>query len=399
MSGPQILTDREGRARTRVASGAGNWVGELGGIELHGGAGCLARVGEAARELEGRRALVVTDVDVRAAGHVERAVRFLEAAGLAVEVFDAVRENPTSDDVERGAGAARSFAADLLVAVGGGSALDAAKGVNFVTTNGGRMEDYWGHGRAARPMLPSIAAPTTAGTGSEAQSYALIEASEPEPGMRHGRKMACGDERARFDVVLLDPELAATAPRRVATLAGLDAIAHVVESYVSARRTPISALYAREAWRLIDPAFARFAAGTADLDTWSDLLLGAHLAGAAIEASMLGAAHAAANPLTAAYGIAHGLAVSLMLPSVVRFNAPEAGELYSELSGGSAEELASRLRGLRLDLGLPGGLAEQGVERARLAELARLATREWTGAFNPRPLAERDFLELYEASW
>jgi alcohol dehydrogenase len=399
MSGPQMLADREGRTRARFTSGAGRWAGELGGIELHGGAGCLDRVGEAARELGVRRALVVTDADVRAAGHVERAVRFLEAAGLAAEVFDGVRENPTSDDVERGAGAARRFAADLLVAVGGGSALDAAKGVNFVTTGGGRMEDYWGHGRAARPMLPAIAAPTTAGTGSEAQSYALIEASEPEPGMRHGRKMACGDERARFAVVLLDPELAATAPRRIAALAGLDAIAHVVESYVSARRSPISALYAREAWRLLDPAFARFAAGTADLDTWSDLLLGAHLAGAAIESSMLGAAHAAANPLTAAYGIAHGLAVSLMLPSVVRFNAPEAGELYSELCGGSAEDLASRLRGLRLALGLPGGLAEQGVERARLPELARLATREWTGAFNPRPLAERDFLELYEASW
>ena len=120
---------------------------------------------------------------------------------------------------------------------------------------------------------------------------------------------------------------------------------------------------------------------------------------AAIEASMLGAAHAAANPLTAAYGLAHGLAVSLMLPGVVRFNAAEAGELYSELCGESAEALASRLRDLRLALNLPGGLAEHGVERARLPELARLATREWTGAFNPRPLAERDFLELYEAAW
>ena len=399
MTRPLAVAKRDERARDRPASRVREWSRELAGIVLHGGAGCLAGVGEAGRELKGRRALVVTDADVRAAGHVERAVRALEAAGLAVEIFDAIRENPTSADVDRGAEAARRFGADLLVAVGGGSAMDATKGVNFVATNGGRMEDYWGHGKAERPMLPSIAAPTTAGTGSEAQSYALIAASEPEPGMRHGRKMACGDAKARFDVVLLDPELVATAPRRVAALAGLDAVAHVVESFVTARRNPVSALYAREAWRLIEPAFARFAAGEADLDVWSDLLLGAHLAGAAIEASMLGAAHAAANPLTAAYGLAHGLAVSLMLPSVVRFNGPEVDDLYRELCGGSAADLASRLHDLRLAVGIPGGLAGHGVERGRLPELARLATREWTGAFNPRAVAERDFLELYEAAW
>ncbi|HET9767846.1 MAG TPA: iron-containing alcohol dehydrogenase, partial [Thermoanaerobaculia bacterium] len=146
-------------ADVTLAPATVRWKAELGGIELHGGAGCLELVGEAARDLQGRRALVVTDPGVRAAGHVERAVRSLAAAGLAVEVFDAVSENPTSADVDRAAAVARRFAADVLVAVGGGSAMDAAKGVNFVVTNGGRMEDYWGHGKASRPLLPSIAAP------------------------------------------------------------------------------------------------------------------------------------------------------------------------------------------------------------------------------------------------
>jgi alcohol dehydrogenase len=277
--------------------------------------------------------------------------------------------------------------------------MDAAKGINFVATGGGRMEDYWGQGKAAAAMLPAIAAPTTAGTGSDAQSYALITAGEPEPGMLHGRKMACGDRRARFRVVLLDPELAATAPRRAAVLAALDAIAHAVETTVTTRRNPISALHSREAWRRLVPAYERLVAGQAGPAEWSDLLLGAHLAGAAIEASMLGAAHAAANPLTAAFGLAHGLAVSLMLPAVVRFNAPVAGELYAELCGESAERLALRLAALRLAAGLPRGLAECGVARGRLPELAGLATREWTGGHNPRPAAERDFLELYEAAW
>ena len=401
MSGPLVAGERAdvaGVFGARSVPSAG-WSGALGGIELHGGAGCLARVGEIAQALGGRRALVVSDAGVRAAGHVERAVRSLAAAGLAVEVFDAVGEHPTSADVDAGAAAARRFAADLLVAVGGGSAMDAAKGVNFVLTNGGRMEDYWGYGKAARPMLPSLAAPTTAGTGSDAQSYALITATVPEPGMIHGRKMACGDVKARFRAVLLDPELVATAPRHAAVLAGLDAVAHAVESFVTAKRTPVSALYAREAWRLLAPAFTRLAAEGAGLATWDDLLLGAHLAGAAIEASMLGAAHAAANPLTAAFGLAHGLAVSLMLPTVVRFNGAAVDRLYRELDGGGAPALAARLEDLQLAAGVDGGLGAHGVERARLPELAHLATREWTGTFNPRPVGERDFLELYEAAW
>jgi len=381
------------------ADARGVWTANLGGIELHAGNGCLERVGEAARELQGSRALVVTDAGVRAAGHAERAARSLAAAGLAVEVFDAVDENPTSTDVDGAATVARQFAADILVAVGGGSAMDAAKGVNFVVTNGGRMEDYWGFGKASQPLLPSIAAPTTAGTGSEAQSYAVIRADEPEPGMRHGRKMACGDAKARFRVVLLDPQIAATAPRGTAALAGLDAIAHAVESFVTRKRNPVSSLYAREGWRLLVPAFTRFAAGEADLDTWSELLLGAHFAGAAIEASMLGAAHAAANPLTAAYGCPHGLAVSLMLPWVVRFNGAEVDGLYRDLCGEGADELAVRLVALRQAVGLSGGLAAYGIERERLPELARLAAREWTGTFNPRPLEARDFLELYAAAW
>jgi len=394
----QLATVEERQVQA-VTNATTPWTAELAGIELHAGAGCVERVGEAARELQGSRALVVTDPGVRAAGHAERAARSLAAAGLVVELFDDVGENPTSADVDRGAAAARRFAGDVLVAVGGGSAMDVAKGINFVVTNGGRMEDYWGFGKASRPLLPSIAAPTTAGTGSEAQSYALITADEPEPGMLHGRKMACGDRKARFRVVLLDPELAATAPGRAAALAGLDAIAHAVESFVTKKRNPVSALYARESWRILVPAFTRFAGGEADLDTWSELLLGAHFAGAAIEASMLGAAHAAANPLTAACGLAHGLAVSVMLPWVVRFNATEVDALYRELCGEGAEALAERLIALRHAAGLHGGLAAHGVERERLPELARLATREWTGTFNPRPLTERDFLELYAAAW
>src|SRR5262249_46843259 len=138
------------------------------------GPGCLSRLGEFARDLGGRRVLLVTDPGLEAAGHPQRAVRYLRAARLEAFVFDEVRENPTTIQVEAGAAFARARAIDLIVAVGGGSAMDCAKGLNFLLTNGGRIADYLGFGKATRPMLPSIGVPTTAGTGSEAQSFALI---------------------------------------------------------------------------------------------------------------------------------------------------------------------------------------------------------------------------------
>jgi alcohol dehydrogenase len=361
---------------------------EIGGIRVHFGAGALDLVGPLAGVLGGRRILVVTDPGVRAAGHAERALSFLRREGLEAAAFDQAEENPTSLTVEAGRAFAANFTPDFLVAVGGGSVLDTAKGINFVLTNGGRMEEYWGSGKAARPLLPSLGVPTTAGTGSEAQSYALI--SHPET----GQKMACGDPKARFRAVILDPELLASAPRRAAAAAGIDAASHAVESFVTKRGNPVSRMLAREAWRLLDRSLAAHLALPADLSAAGDALLGSHLAGAAIEASMLGAAHACANPLSARYGLAHGVAVGLMLPPVVRFNAPVARDLYAELHSG----LAERLEELRALLGLPESLLEVGVEEESLPQLAEEASRQWTAQFNPRPVAAADLLEIYRAA-
>lgn len=353
------------------------------------GPGALDHLGYLARDLGGTRALVVTDPGVRAAGYADRAVELLKQEGVSAAVFDGVGENPTSGDVEEGRAFAAAFGPDLLVGLGGGSAMDAAKGINFVLTNGGRMEDYQGTGKAAKPMLPSIGIPTTAGTGSEAQSYALI--SNPET----HQKMACGDRKARFREVILDPVLAASAPRRVAATAGIDAVSHAVESYVTRRANPVSRILSREAWRLLDGSLEAFLADSKNLRAAEDALLGSHLAGAAIEASMLGAAHSCANPLTAAYGIVHGVAVGVMLPHVVRYNAPVVGAAYAELDA----RLADRILALRAAAGLPASLKELGVEAGRLPELAQEAARQWTAKFNPRPVTAADLLDLYKAAY
>ncbi len=374
------------------------WSASFGSSHVEFGAGSLDRLGSLAQGLDGHRILLVTDPGIRAAGHVDRAAASLRRERIEVVVFDGIEENPTTKHVEAGACCARDAQVDLLVGLGGGSAMDCAKAINFVVTNGGPLEKYWGTNLATRPMMPSIGIPTTAGTGSESQSYALIEQEETR------RKMACGDDKARFRAIILDPALTASLPRQITAISGMDAISHAVESFVTTSRNPLSALFAREAWELLAGHLEQVLQHPDDLQARGAMLLGAHLAGVAIDCSMLGAAHACANPLTSRHGVTHGSAVLLMLPHVVRFNEPAAGTLYDELAGrdGAGREqapLVERLLALRAVAGLPERLRDCPVPRDSLPALAKEAAEQWTARFNPRPVEEPDLLELYEAAW
>lgn len=356
------------------------------------GAGSLERVGGLAVELGGRRALVVTDRGIVAAGHAEKACDFLRKAGVSVAVDDEVRENPTTADVARCVALAREAGADILIGLGGGSSMDTAKGCNFLLTNGGEIKDYWGVGKATRPMLPLIAIPTTAGTGSECQSAALI-ADE----ITH-QKMACLDPKAAARVAILDPVLTLSQPQRVTACTGIDALAHAVESAVTKQRTALSTMFSKEAFRLCAGALPEVLADPSNLAARSRMQLGAAYSGLAIEYSMLGAAHSMANPLTAHHGIVHGQAVGIVLPSVVRFNA-EASPIYNELLFANglrdAEELASTLERLLVLAGLAEPLRALGISPAEIPSLADEAARQWTATFNPRPITAADFARLY----
>lgn len=366
------------------------------------GAGAVEKLGSLAAELGGRRALIVTDPGIAAAGHVEHARASLASAGLDVFVFDGVEENPTTCHIEAGVASAREHGIDLLVGLGGGSSMDCAKGTNFLLTNGGKMADYWGIGKATQPMLPMIAVPTTAGTGSECQSFALI--ADPQT----HQKMACGDKKAACRIALLDPELTVSQPPAVTAASGIDALSHALESFVARVANPISRAFARQAWELLEPNFDRVLREPNNLEARASMLLGASLAGMAIENSMLGAAHSCANPLTARFGITHGPAVALMLPHVIRYNSSAVGDRYRELasrasrngapSADSAESLAARFEALRASAGIKGRLSEYGIGEAVLPDLAREAASQWTARFNPRPVGEHDLLELYRCA-
>ena len=305
------------------------------GARLLFGVDAVERLGELLRELGAGRVLLVTDPGIVAAGHAPRGADSIRAAGIDVVVHDAV-------------------------GLGGGSAMDVAKGANFLLAGGGRMQDYLGVGKARGTLLPLVAVPTTAGTGSEMQSFALVADAETH------QKMACGDPQALPRAALLDPGLTTTQPAPVSACTGLDAIGHAVETAVTRKRNPVSRMYSFEAFRLANEALPRVLADPEDLVARGDMLLAAAFAGRAIENSML-------------------------------------GELYGRLAGAaglepSPEALADRLTELLGLAGLPTSLSACGVSPADAPVLGDEAARQWTAQFNPRDVAASDFRTLFESA-
>ena len=369
------------------------------------GPDAIDQLGELAKAQGARRVLVVSDSGLVRAGHVDHGLESLKSAELDVQLFDGAHETPTTLDIEAGLSVARDYGPDLLVGLGGGSSMDCAKGINFVYSCGGKISDYWGVGKATGEMLPMIAVPTTAGTGSEMQSFALVSDADTYV------KMACGDRRASCRVAILDPRLTLTQPTDVTALTGIDAISHALETYVTKPRNPVSIHYSREAWRLLAADFCRVLDEPENLEARAGMQIGAAFAGVAIENSMLGASHALANPLTAKYDISHGQAVGVMLPHVIRFNAVEVAPWYDELLNATrglegvpapesgTEGLVEFVTQMVARAGLKTSLQECGVQRDALDELSTEAAKQWTGNFNPRDVDQNSLKSVYEQAF
>lgn len=369
------------------------------------GNGTIDQLGNIATELGANRVLVVSDPGIVKAGHSQHGLDSLRAVGLNAVLFDGAHENPSTDDVGAGVAFAKEHRPDLIVGLGGGSSMDCAKGINFLYSCGGEMKDYWGVGKATGPMLPMIAVPTTAGTGSEMQSFALITDAETN------QKMACGDKRAACRVALLDPELTLTQPANVTALSGIDALSHALETFVTTKRNPISLMYSRESWRLIAINLSRVLKSPDDLDARAGMQLGASFAGVAIENSMLGASHALANPLTASFGTSHGQAVGLMLQHVIRFNGASFDHWYRDLLESTRDidgapnpdhgfqGLSDFVTELLIAAGLQTTLKSCGVDKSTFAQLALDAAEQWTGKFNPRKVDQASLLAMYESAY
>jgi alcohol dehydrogenase len=364
------------------------------------GEGTIHRLGALASEFKPQCVLVVSDRGIMEAGHDAAALESLRSVGLKVASFHDFGENPTSAMVDAGVRRAAEVKPDLLVGLGGGSSMDCCKGINFVYSCGGTIHDYHGVGKATTDLLPMIAIPTTSGTGSEAQSFALISDAETHT------KMACGDPRAACRVAILDPTVTLTQPANVTALTGIDAISHAIETYVTKRRNPISVTYSRRAFEMLAKGFSRVLAEPSDLEARSLMQLGACMAGMAIETSMLGAAHATANPLTAHCDITHGQAVGLMLPAVIRMNGTEHADWYAELmrevdpvtsADQAPERLALMVESWLREAGLSTSFDELAIPSSEINTFVEDALKQWTGEFNPIPLNAERTRNLYRA--
>lgn len=364
------------------------------------GQGVFSQLGQLAASYRPKCVLVVSDAGLIHAGHFSAAVDLLTEAGLRVESFHDFAENPTSAMVDAGVAKAAEVQPDLLIGLGGGSSMDCCKGINFVYSCGGSIHDYHGVGKATADMLPMIAVPTTSGTGSEAQSFALISDADTHV------KMACGDKRAACKIALLDPELTTTQPTSVTALTGIDAISHAIETFVTNKRNPMSVTFSRRAFGLLASGFSNVLADPTNLEARGRMQLGACFAGMAIETSMLGAAHATANPLTAKYDITHGQAVGLMLPAVIQLNGSAHADWYAELlreanvdvpESEAPSRLAEMVTRWLQEAGLETSLNGLQIPESGIDEFVEAALQQWTGNFNPIPLDRDKTLQLYKS--
>jgi alcohol dehydrogenase len=375
------------------------------------GAGAVERVGDEARRLGARRALVITDPGVERAGIAGRVRDLLEAAGVATGLYADVEPEPSVASVERAAAAASSGspdagAYDLLVGVGGGSAMDTAKGVSLRTANPGPVQRYFGVELVPATGVPMILVPTTAGTGSEVTPNAIFDDAE--------RRLKAGIVSYRLfaAAAIVDPELTVGVPPAVTAASGLDALTHAIESYVAVKASPLTDLYALEAIRLIGANLAAAVARGSDAGARHGQALGSYLAGVAITNAGTGLCHAMAYPLGSAYHVPHGLANALLLPAVLEYNLPAnapkmariAEALGEPVAGLSPRAAAGRavaaVRALCEDVGLPAGLRAVGVPEDALAgfvdgalSAARLIDN------NPRRPTPDAVLDLYRKSY
>lgn len=319
------------------------------------GPGAVARIPGHLAAQGARRVLVVTDPGLRAAGVVDAVTAPVAAAGIAVEVFDAVRGNPSVEVVEQGAEHARALGMDAVLALGGGSSLDAAKGVALLAPSPGARAD--GSGATPAAGLPVVAVPTTAGTGAETNGFGVLEDATTR------QKVYCGDASVVPRVAVLDPELTYGLPAGATAATGVDALVHGLESLASRGRDPMSEAFAAEAVRRAWTWLPVAVADGSDPRARAEMLVAAHLAGQALTRSGLGLVHGLAHALSLHTGAIHGLALAAVLPEVVGWS------LDADPAGwGRAAEAAGLPAASALPDALAGALEATGT-RVTVADL------------------------------
>jgi alcohol dehydrogenase class IV len=366
------------------------------------GPGAAGQVGEEAARLGGRRALLVADPGVVAGGSAARIEGLLRAAGLEVRVFSGVRPEPAVELMDAAAAAARREGAELVVGLGGGSALDCAKMIAALLANPGSVADYFGIGKIPRRGPPLVLLPTTAGTGSEFTPIAIF--TDAAAGLKKG----VVSPHLIPDAAIVDPELTVSCPPAVTAATGMDALTHAIEAYTAVKATPLTDIYAAEAVRLAGGALRRAVAEGTDLAARTDMALASMMAGVALANAGVGAVHALAYPVGGRFGAPHGAANALLLPHVMERNlsgnfpkfariARLLGEPVENLSDEAAARAgAAAVRRLARDVNIPERLSHFQVPAEAVPEMARQAfENRRLMDNNPRALSLDEIAAIY----
>lgn len=368
------------------------------------GPGVVKKLGKRVKGLGSGRAFIITDPGIRQAGLVDRLGAALEAEGIEWQVFDGVSANPDTTCVKAGAAALSASAEAVVIALGGGSAMDAAKAIALVAPNGGEVGDFHFGCKPGKPGHRIIAVPTTAGTGSETNLFGVV--TDP----KLGRKVLVGHASVLPVQVLLDPELTLGVPPAVTATTGMDVLTHAIEAFTSSRANPFSDAIALQAISMVVTHLPVAFDDGADLEARSQMLLAANLAGISFGSSGLGICHAMGHPLSARLGVAHGQSLATLLPHVMRFNRGAVADKYAKVAiamgaveagasdAANADHAIAAVEALRARVGTDRSGKELGIEPKLLPTLVEDAFADLLMMTTPKHPEPKDVTAIYEAA-
>ena len=377
------------------------------------GDGAIQNLGEHVKTFNGKKPLVVTDAGIINAGILEKAIAALDAIGLTHAVYSDIEPNPTDISVTHGVEVYKAEACDVVIAVGGGSVMDAAKAIRLLTTHAPPLEPYYadvgGLERIRGDLPPLICVPTTAGTGSEVSQGAIITDTSLNTTDRW-RKRAIVTPFNMSSIALLDPGITLGMPPALTAATGMDAITHGIEAYVATKYHPIAEGVALQALRILSANIKKVYHKGSDVTARGEMLLGSCMAAFSFQKG-LGAVHSLAHQLSTDAPIPHGVANAILLPPVMEFNFAHATEKYAEIaralridtdgmdSSEAANAAIDKIRAFNAELNMPAGLGDAGLDQKKIPKLAADAMLDHCHKFNPRVCTEADMIALFEAAF
>jgi alcohol dehydrogenase class IV len=368
--------------------------------EIIFGRGSLKQIGQCSRRLGGDKVLLVTDPGIIAKGWIDEALGYLKQEGLKSVIYDNVVSNPRDFQVEEGALAYTRNECDVILAIGGGSPMDTAKGIAILASNQGRIEDYVGCNLITQPIPPLICVPTTAGTGSDVSQFAII--ADPKKKI----KMTILSRAIMPDISLIDPRLLQTKSAELIASTGMDTLTHAIEAFVSSLSWPLTDPHASHAIKLVF-RHLKEAVQKKSLDPLEGMAIASLEAGAAFSNAILGAVHALAHPLGGRYDMHHGLANAILLPVVLKKNIEHALDKYALVANAmgidtrgktkaeAAAQVPYQIETLIKMLHIPDKLSQVGVKKEDIPALARDAAEDLCMMTNPQRYDAKEIEAMY----